>query len=188
MKRKLFAALLGLLLPFGALAANPVVEMKTSMGTIVLELYPDKAPKTVDNFLRYVRSGHYKGTIIHRVIDGFMIQGGGYDARFNERPTDPPIPNEANNGLRNDAYTVAMARTLDPDSATAQFFINVKDNGFLNYTAPTLDGWGYTVFGRVVRGREVVMKIAKLRTGPGGPFPSDVPRQTVLIQDAKQTQ
>jgi cyclophilin family peptidyl-prolyl cis-trans isomerase len=188
MKLKLFAALAGLLLSFGALAANPVVEMKTSMGTIVLELYPDKAPKTVANFLDYVNNGHYKGTIFHRVIDGFMIQGGGFDTRFNEKPTGAPIPNEANNGLRNDTYTIAMARTMDPNSATAQFFINVKDNGFLNYTAPTLNGWGYAVFGRVVRGQEVVMKIAKVRTGPGGPFPTDVPRDAVVIQDVKQTQ
>jgi len=188
MKLKLFAAALGLCLSFGALAANPVVEMKTSQGTITLELYPDKAPKTVANFLKYVKSGHYKGTIFHRVIDGFMIQGGGFDARFNEKATGAPVQNEANNGLRNDTYTLAMARTMDPHSATAQFFINVHDNDFLNYTSPTVQGWGYTVFGKVVRGQDVVVKIAKLRTGSGGPFPTDVPRESVVIEDAQQTQ
>jgi len=188
MKSKLFALIAGLLCSCGALAANPVVEMKTSMGTLTLELYPDKAPKTVENFLKYVKAGHYKGTIFHRVIDGFMIQGGGFDARFDEKETGQPVQNEAANGLRNDTYTLAMARTMDPHSATAQFFINVKDNDFLNYSSPTLRGWGYAVFGRVVRGQETVMKIAKLRTGPGGPFPTDVPRQTVVIEDVKQIQ
>ena len=188
MKSKLFALCIGLLCSFGALAANPVVEMKTSQGTITLELYPEKAPKTVENFLKHVKSGHYKGTVFHRVIDGFMIQGGGYDAQLRERERGTPIQNEANNGLRNDTYTIAMARTMDPHSATAQFFINVKDNDFLNHTSPSLYGWGYAVFGRVVKGQETVMKIAKQPTGPGGPFPSDVPRQTVTIEEVKQIQ
>ena len=188
MKLKLLAVLAGLLLSAGVFAANPVVEMKTSQGTITLELYPDKAPKTVENFLKYVKDGHYKGTIFHRVIDGFMIQGGGFDANFREKNTRAPIQNEANNGLRNDTYTIAMARTMDPHSATAQFFINVKDNDFLNYSSPSLQGWGYAVFGKVVRGQDVVMKIAKQPTGPGGPFPTDVPRQTVTIMDVKQVQ
>ena len=188
MKLRLFAALAGLLLSFNALAANPVVEMKTNQGTLTLELYPAKAPKTVENFLKYVKSGHYNGTVFHRVIDGFMIQGGGFDTRFKEKATGLPIQNEANNGLRNDNYTLAMARTGDPHSATAQFFINVKDNDFLNYTSPTLNGWGYAVFGRVVRGQDVVAKIAKVRTGPGGPFPTDVPREAVVIQEVTQIQ
>ncbi len=192
MKLSLFAAFAGVLLSFGALAdsstAKPVVEMKTNMGTIALELYPAKAPKTVENFLKYVKNGHYNGTVFHRVIDGFMIQGGGFDARFKEKETGLPIQNEANNGLRNDTYTLAMARTMDPHSATAQFFINVKDNNFLNHTSPTLNGWGYAVFGRVVRGQDVVKTIATARTGPGGPFPTDVPRQAVVIQDMTQIQ
>ncbi|MEJ5210218.1 MAG: peptidylprolyl isomerase [Burkholderiales bacterium] len=165
-----------------------MVEMKTSMGTVTIELYPDKAPKTVENFLRYVKRGHYNGTIFHRVIDGFMIQGGGFDTHFREKPTDAPIPNEANNGLRNERYTVAMARTMDPHSATAQFFINVRDNDFLNHSAPTLRGWGYAVFGRVVRGEEVVDRIAQLPTGPGGPFSGDVPRQMVVVEDMRLVQ
>ncbi|MEO1767266.1 peptidylprolyl isomerase [Thiobacter aerophilum] len=165
-----------------------MVEMKTTLGTIALELYPDKAPKTVENFLRYVKRGHYDGTIFHRVIDGFMIQGGGFDARFREKPTEAPISNEADNGLRNERYTIAMARTMEPHSATAQFFINVRDNDFLNHTAPTLRGWGYAVFGRVVRGEEVVDRITKRPTGPGGPFASDVPRQPVVIENMRQVQ
>jgi cyclophilin family peptidyl-prolyl cis-trans isomerase len=192
MKSKLIAALAGLLLTLGSfgatLAANPVVEMKTSLGNITLELYPAKAPKTVENFLRYVKSGQYKGTIFHRVIDGFMIQGGGFDRSFREKETAGPIPNEANNGLKNDTYTIAMARTGDPHSATAQFFINVKDNDFLNHTATTVNGWGYAVFGKVTRGEDVVMNIAKVRTGPGGPFPKDVPREPVVIEDIKLVQ
>lgn len=188
MKHALIALVMGLFFPLCAWAGNPMVELKTNLGTITLELYPDKAPRTVENFLHYVRSGHYAGTIFHRVIDGFMIQGGGFDTRLREKPTGAPIPNEANNGLRNERYTIAMARTMDPHSATAQFFINVKDNAFLNHTAPTLRGWGYAVFGRVVRGEEVVDRIAKVPTGPAGMFASDVPRQPVVIEDAIQTQ
>jgi len=168
-----------------ALAADPQVELKTSMGSIVLELYPDKAPKTVENFLQYVKDGQYKGTIFHRVISGFMIQGGGFTPDYAQKKTRAPVQNEANNGLKNDVGTVAMARTPDPHSATAQFFINHKNNEFLNYSAPTPQGWGYCVFGKVVKGMDVVNKIAALETGPGGPFPTDVPRKPVVIEDAR---
>ncbi|MBS4096958.1 MAG: peptidyl-prolyl cis-trans isomerase [Sulfuricella sp.] len=182
---KLFALLLGLTLSFGACAANPTVEMKTNLGTITIELNQEKAPKTVENFLKYVKSGHYKGTIFHRVIDNFMIQGGGYDANLNEKDHSPSIQNEADNGLKNDIYTIAMARTMDPHSAAAQFFINVKDNAFLNHSAPNPRGWGYAVFGKVTKGQDVVMKIAKVKTGPRGPMPSDVPQENVVIEDVK---
>ena len=168
-----------------ALAANPEVELKTNMGAITLELYPDKAPKTVENFLQYVKDGHFRGTIFHRVINGFMVQGGGFTADFAQKKTRAPVQNEANNGLKNDVGTIAMARTSDPQSATAQFFINHKNNDFLNYTAPTPQGWGYTVFGKVTKGMDVVNRIAALETGPTGPFPSDVPRKAVVIEDAK---
>jgi len=167
----------------GALAADPQVDLKTSAGTIRLELYPAKAPKTVANFLQYVKDGHYDGTIFHRVIDGFMIQGGGFDGSFKQKATRDPIQNEARNGLKNDLGTIAMARTNAPHSASAQFFINVKDNDFLN-AAAAQDGWGYAVFGKVISGMDVVTKIAKLPTGPGGPFRSDVPRTAVVIQSA----
>ena len=167
----------------GALAAEPMVDLKTSAGTIRLELYPAKAPKTVANFLQYVKDGHYDGTIFHRVIDGFMIQGGGFDGGYKQKATHDPIQNEAKNGLKNDLGTIAMARTSAPHSASAQFFINVKNNDFLN-AAAAQDGWGYAVFGKVVSGMDVVTKIAKTPTGPGGPFRSDVPREAVLIQSA----
>jgi len=185
MKQMLFAAVIGLCISFTAFAANPMVEVKTNLGSMTLELYADKAPKTVANFLSYVKSGFYQGTIFHRVIDNFMIQGGGFDVNLREKETAAPIQNEANNGLKNEIYTLAMARTSDPHSATAQFFINVKDNDFLNYSAPNMRGWGYAVFGKVVKGQEVVMKIARTRTGAKGPFPSDVPQQTVVIEDIK---
>jgi cyclophilin family peptidyl-prolyl cis-trans isomerase len=165
----------------GALAADPQVDLKTSLGTIRVELYPAKAPKTVANFLQYVKDGHYNGTIFHRVIDGFMIQGGGFDKSMKQKSTRAPIENEAKNGLKNDVGTLAMARTSAPHSASSQFFINLKDNGFLNY--PGQDGWGYAVFGKVVSGMDVVMKIAKLPTGNAGPF-GDVPRDTVVIESA----
>jgi len=181
---KLSAALLGLCLSFNAFAANPKVEMKTSLGSMTLELYPDQAPKTVDNFLKYVNSGFYKGTIFHRVIDNFMIQGGGFDANLREKETRAPIPNEANNGLKNELYTIAMARTGDPHSATAQFFINAKDNDFLNHSAPNARGWGYAVFGKVIKGQDVAQKISKVRTGSKG-FLTDVPQETVVIEDVK---
>ena len=167
----------------GALAAEPQVDLKTSAGTMRLELYPAKAPKTVANFLQYVKDGHYDGTIFHRVIPGFMIQGGGFDGSFKQKATRDPIQNEAKNGLQNDLGTIAMARTSAPHSASAQFFINVKDNDFLN-AAAAQDGWGYAVFGKVVSGMDVVTKIAATPTGAGGPFRSDVPRAAVVIQSA----
>ncbi len=170
----------------GALAADPQVDMRTSAGTIRLELYPARAPKTVENFLQYVRDGHYNGTVFHRVIDGFMIQGGGFDGKYSQKSTRAPIANEAQGaakaGLKNEVGTIAMARTADPNSATAQFFINVGDNSFLNWGDPRSDGNGYAVFGKVVSGMDVVTKIAKTPTGPGGPFQRDVPRQPVLIE------
>jgi len=163
-------------------AAYPRVEITTSLGAIVVELDRTKAPVTVDNFLRYVRDGYYNGTIFHRVIKDFMIQGGGFTRDFQRKPTRAPIKNEANNGLSNRRGTVAMARTGDPHSATAQFFINVTDNQYLDFRAPTPRGWGYTVFGKVIRGMDVVERIEKLKTGPGGPFAQDVPRRTVVIE------
>ena len=183
MLRPLVLCLATLTFPLSAAAADPRVELKTSAGAIVLELYPDKAPKTVANFLQYVRDGHYRGTQFHRVIDGFMIQGGGFDQDFKEKPTRAPIQNEAANGLKNDYGTIAMARRPDPHSASAQFFINVKNNDFLNYREPTARGWGYAVFGKVVSGMEVVDKIAKVPTGNVGPF-QNVPRQPVIIESA----
>jgi cyclophilin family peptidyl-prolyl cis-trans isomerase len=172
--------------PAGALGADPQVDLRTNLGTIRLELYPAAAPKTVENFLQYVKDGHYNGTVFHRVIDGFMIQGGGFDKDFHQKKTRAPIPNEAQSGvkagLQNDTGTIAMARTADPNSASAQFFINVNDNGFLNWGNPRSDGNGYAVFGKVVSGLDVVNKIAKLPTGAGGPMPRDVPKQPVIIE------
>jgi cyclophilin family peptidyl-prolyl cis-trans isomerase len=165
----------------GALAADPQVDLKTSLGTIRLELYPAKAPKTVANFLQYVKDGQYNGLIFHRVIPNFMIQGGGMDKDMREKKTRAPIENEAKNGLKNDLGTVAMARTSAPHSASAQFFINTKNNDFLNY--PGQDGWGYAVFGKVVAGMDVVMKIQQVPTGNVGPF-GDVPKQPVIIESA----
>ncbi|SAK79249.1 cyclophilin type peptidyl-prolyl cis-trans isomerase [Caballeronia pedi] len=160
-----------------------MVELHTNHGVIKLELDAEKAPKTVENFLSYVKKGHYDNTVFHRVIDGFMIQGGGFEPGMNQKPTDAPINNEANNGLTNDNGTIAMARTNDPHSATAQFFINVKDNDFLNHSSPTPQGWGYTVFGRVVEGLDVVEKIKKVKTGSKG-FHQDVPVDDVVIEKA----
>jgi len=165
----------------GAIGADPQVDMRTSMGTIRLELYPAKAPKSVENFLQYVRDGHYNGTIFHRVIPGFMIQGGGMTPNMGQKPTRGPIPIESKNGLKNEVGTVAMARTSDPNSATAQFFINVNANGFLDY--PGQDGHGYTVFGKVVSGMDVVNKIAGVPTGSQG-MHQNVPRQAVVIESA----
>ena len=160
-------------------AAAPVrVAFETSEGRIVVEVLPDKAPKTVANFVQYVKDGFYDGTIFHRVIKGFMIQGGGFTAAMDQKPTRPPVPIESNNGLKNVRGSLAMARTMDPNSATAQFFINVVDNAFLDY--PGQDGAGYTVFGRVVEGMDVVDKIRAVPTGGG-----DVPRTTVLIKSAR---
>jgi peptidyl-prolyl cis-trans isomerase B (cyclophilin B) len=164
--------------------SHPKVELHIlDMGVITLELDADKAPKSVDNFLAYVNKGHYDKTIFHRVIDGFMIQGGGFEPGMSQKPTDEPIQNEANNGLKNTTYTVAMARTSDPHSATAQFFINVADNDFLNHTAPSMQGWGYAVFGKVVDGTDVVDKIRQVKTGKRG-FHSDVPKEDVVIEKA----
>jgi peptidyl-prolyl cis-trans isomerase B (cyclophilin B) len=164
--------------------SNPQVELHIlDYGVITLELDADKAPKSVANFLSYVSKGHYDKTIFHRVIPGFMIQGGGFEPGMTQKPTDAPIDNEANNGLKNNNYTVAMARTQAPHSATAQFFINVADNGFLNHTAPSLQGWGYAVFGKVVKGTEVVDKIKAVKTGRKG-FHDDVPNDDVVIEKA----
>jgi peptidyl-prolyl cis-trans isomerase A (cyclophilin A)/peptidyl-prolyl cis-trans isomerase B (cyclophilin B) len=167
----------------GALAADPQVDLKTNLGTIRLELYPAKAPKSVENFLQYVKDGHFNGTIFHRVIDGFMIQGGGFDKSYKQKPTRTPIENEGKNGLKNDLGTIAMARTSAPHSASSQFFINGKNNDFLN-AASAQDGWGYAVFGKVVSGMDVVTKISKTPTGSGGPFPTDAPREMVVIESA----
>jgi peptidyl-prolyl cis-trans isomerase A (cyclophilin A)/peptidyl-prolyl cis-trans isomerase B (cyclophilin B) len=166
-------------------AASPQVEIKTNRGSIVVELYPDKAPATVENFLGYVKSGFYAGTIFHRVIPGFMIQGGGHTQTYERKKTGEPVKNEANNGLKNTTGMVAMARTRDPDSATSQFFINVADNAFLDYRAPTTRGYGYTVFGKVIKGMDVVNRIATSPTGTGGPFPKDVPINMVIIEQAE---
>jgi cyclophilin family peptidyl-prolyl cis-trans isomerase len=163
----------------GALAADPQVDVRTSAGTIRLELYPAKAPKTVENFLQYVRDGHYNGTIFHRVIPGFMIQGGGMTPDMAQKKTRAPIPIESKNGLKNEVGSLAMARTSDPNSATAQFFINVKNNSFLDY--PGSDGHGYTVFGKVVSGMDVVNKITAMPTGSQGMY-QDVPRTPVVIE------
>jgi peptidyl-prolyl cis-trans isomerase B (cyclophilin B) len=161
-----------------------MVRLHTSMGVIGIELDEASAPETVRNFLEYVRSGHYANTIFHRVIDDFMIQGGGFEPGMKQKPTRAPIRNEAQNGLRNDRYTIAMARTGDPHSATAQFFINVKDNAFLNHTSPTPQGWGYCVFGRVVEGQDVVDRVKAVKTGRAGMY-QDVPVEDVVIERAE---
>jgi peptidyl-prolyl cis-trans isomerase B (cyclophilin B) len=161
-----------------------MVKLHTSLGTITLELDAEQAPETVKNFLAYVEGGHYANTIFHRVIDGFMIQGGGFEAGMKQKTTRAAIKNEAANGLKNARYTVAMARTSDPHSATAQFFINVNDNGFLDHTAPTPQGWGYCVFGRVVEGREIVDRIKGVKTGRRG-MHQDVPLEDVVIERAE---
>jgi peptidyl-prolyl cis-trans isomerase B (cyclophilin B) len=164
--------------------SNPQVELHvTNYGVITLELDLDKAPLSVANFLSYVNKGHYNNTIFHRVIPGFMVQGGGMEPGMNQKSCDAPIQNEANNGLKNANYTVAMARTGDPHSATAQFFINVSDNGFLNHTAPSAQGWGYAVFGKVLSGADVVDKIKAVKTGRKG-FHDDVPKDDVIIEKA----
>ncbi|MFA3516962.1 peptidyl-prolyl cis-trans isomerase [Acinetobacter baumannii] len=162
----------------------PQVELNTNKGRIVLELNTEKAPKTAANFLEYVRDGFYDGVIFHRVIDGFMIQGGGFDENFKEKATRDAIENEADNGLSNDVGTIAMARTQAPHSASAQFFINVKNNSFLNHTSKTAQGWGYAVFGKVVEGMDVVEAIQGVRTGNRG-YHADVPLENVVIESAK---
>jgi peptidyl-prolyl cis-trans isomerase B (cyclophilin B) len=168
-----------------AWAANPQVVLQTSMGKITLELYPENAPKTVENFLQYVRQGHYNGTTFHRVIDGFMIQGGGFTPEWKEKQTRPPIRNEAGNGLRNSMGMVAMARTADPHSATSQFFINLASNTSLDFRSQTAEGYGYCVFARVADGMDVVRRIAKVPTKTGPPPHENVPVKPVIIQRAE---
>ena len=165
----------------------PRVVLETNHGNIILELYPDKAPQSVGNFLAYVDEGYYSGTIFHRVIDGFMIQGGGFTDDMTQKSTKNGVPNEADNGLENSRGTVAMARTTDPHSATSQFFINLADNAPLDHTDKTPRGWGYTVFGKVVEGMDVVDAIAKAPTGTVGPF-RDVPSETVVIVSAQRSE
>jgi cyclophilin family peptidyl-prolyl cis-trans isomerase len=171
------AAIVGPALAEGA----PQVKFQTSLGDFVVELNPEKAPKTVENFLQYVKAKHYDGTIFHRVIPNFMVQGGGYTVNYDQKIMRPPVVLEANNGLRNDLGTIAMARTNEPNSATSQFFVNVKDNAALNARGPAD---GYTVFGRVVSGMDTILKIKDVPTGPGGPFQTDAPRTPVLINSA----
>jgi peptidyl-prolyl cis-trans isomerase B (cyclophilin B) len=190
-RRAAVISLIAAALPFAAAAqtCNPKgnavkVKLTTSMGPIVLELNREKAPVSVDNFVKYVESGHYNGTIFHRVIDGFMVQGGGFTKDMQQKPTNAAIKNEANNGLKNENYTVAMARTGVRDSATAQFFINVKDNEFLNYSGESPQGWGYAVFGKVVEGKDVVDKIKKVATGNKG-MHQNVPNDPVVIEKAE---
>jgi len=173
----------GLLSGTAALAANPLVEMKTNMGSVTFELYPDKAPRTVENFMKYVKSGFYQGTVFHRVVDRFVVQGGGVTADMQAKPTLDPIPNEATNGLTNEAGTIAMARAYDPNSATSQFFVNLDRNLFLNHHKPEPDYYGYCVFGKVVKGMDVLKRIGSVPTGAAGPFPTDVPLQPVVIED-----
>ena len=161
-----------------------MIKLHTNFGVIALDLDAEKAPETVKNFIAYAEAGHYDNTVFHRVIDGFMIQGGGFEPGMKQKPCKAPIKNEADNGLKNDAYTVAMARTGDPHSATAQFFINVADNDFLNFKLPSGNGWGYCVFGKVVEGTDVVDKIKGVKTGNSG-FHQDVPKDDVIIERAE---
>ena len=161
-----------------------MIKLHTNFGVIALELDAEKAPETAKNFIDYVEAGHYDNTIFHRVIDGFMIQGGGFEPGMKQKPCKAPIKNEADNGLKNDAYTVAMARTGDPHSATAQFFINVADNEFLNFKMPNGNGWGYCVFGKVVEGTEIVDRIKAVKTSNAG-FHQDVPKEDVIIERAE---
>ncbi len=188
--KNLILALLPLIAVFAiagnlAAAGKPKVHFKTNVGDFTIELEPDRAPKSVANFLQYVRDGHYDGLIFHRVIKAFMIQGGGFDAKYNKKSTRAPIENEADKGIPNERGTIAMARTGDPHSATNQFFINVKFNGFLNHRSKSQQGWGYTAFGRVVDGMNIVGRISRMETGSGGPFGSDVPSKQVVIETAK---
>jgi len=184
--RRLLASAAILLILLGtapaAFADNPKLRIETTRGPITVELYPDQAPITVENFLAYVDAGFYDGTVFHRVIERFMIQGGGFDKAMRKKTTRAPIRNEADNGLKNNRGTFAMARTMEPHSATAQFFINHKDNGFLNHKSKDRRGWGYAVFGKVTDGMAVVDEIAATPTGAGGPFSKDVPQETVVIE------
>lgn len=168
-----------------AKAANPQVVIETTLGSFTLELFAAEAPKTVENFLAYVKDGHYEGTLFHRVIPGFMAQGGGYTADFRQKPTRPGVQNEANNRIANARGTVAMARTSDPNSATSQFFVNVADNKPLDHTDQSVRGWGYCVFGKVVSGMEVVDAIVKTPTGAKGPFRTDAPVTDVVIKSVR---
>ena len=163
-----------------------MVRLHTNHGVIAIDLDAANAPETSKNFLDYVEAGFYSNTVFHRVIDGFMVQGGGFEPGMRQKPTRDPIKNEADNGLKNDRYTIAMARTSDPHSASSQFFINVSDNGFLNHTAPSADGWGYCVFGKVVEGQDIVDKIKDVKTGKRGGH-ADVPVEDVLIERAEVT-
>ncbi len=166
-----------------SMSTNPRVKMSTNQGDFIISLNAEKAPKTVANFLAYVKDGFFDGTIFHRVIDGFMIQGGGFEPGLKQKPTKGNVENEANNGLKNDKYTLAMARTSDPHSATAQFFINVANNDFLNHTAPTAQGWGYAVFGEVVEGKDVIDKMKGVPTSNSG-FHQNVPTNDLVITKA----
>jgi cyclophilin family peptidyl-prolyl cis-trans isomerase len=179
---KALIASLALTLSFTALAANPKIIIKTNKGNIEAELFQDKAPKSVENFISYIKKGHYKDTIFHRVIDNFMIQGGGFDKNMTEKPTGKGIPNEAANGLKNETGTLAMARTSEVNSATAQFFINVNDNAFLDHRDNTDQGFGYAVFGKVTSGMPIVNQIKKVKTENRGPY-QDVPAEPVVILD-----
>ena len=183
MLKKLLLAL-SFFLCANAWSAGPQVELRTTLGTIVVELDPQKAPQTVENFLQYVKDGHYNGTIFHRVIPGFMVQGGGFTPDMREKPTRGPIKNEADNGLRNATGTIAMARTAAPHSASAQFFINVENNTPLDFRSPTQQGYGYAVFGKVVKGMDVVSRIVQVPTGARPPH-SDVPLKPVVIERAQ---
>jgi cyclophilin family peptidyl-prolyl cis-trans isomerase len=181
---RLLVTLIAVLWSVASFAANPQVELKTNMGAIVLELYPERVPATVKSFIQYVKDGHYDGTVFHRIIPKFMIQGGGFTLDFKQKPTRQPIRNEAANGIKNTVGTVAMARTSDPHSATAQFFINIADNDFLDFRYPTREGYGYCAFGRVIKGMDVVQRMASVTTGPGPGPHRDVPRQPVVIERA----
>ncbi len=183
--KKLLLSIAALALSFQiqlAQAANPKVKVETSKGTMVFELYPEKAPKTVANFLDYVNAGSYDGTIFHRVIKNFMNQGGGFTADYKKVDTRDPVQNEADNGLKNLKYTIAMARTSAPHSASNQFFINTADNAFLDHSGKSMSGWGYTVFGKVVEGENIAGAISRVPTGSGGPFSTDVPVTPIIIQ------
>jgi len=171
-----------LIISFNTFATNPQIKIITNQGNIELELYSDKAPKTVKNFLNYINSGHYSNTVFHRVIKGFMIQGGGFDTRLQKKPTEQPITNEADNGLKNERGSIAMARTNIPHSATAQFFINTANNKSLNHRGKNIDDWGYAVFGKVTEGMNVVDRIENSRTGAKAPFRRDVPVENIVIQ------
>jgi cyclophilin family peptidyl-prolyl cis-trans isomerase len=181
---RLYLFLVACFFSIAAFAANPQIELKTSQGTLTIELYQDKAPKTVENFLQYAKDGFFNGTVFHRVIPGFMIQGGGFTPDMKQKEARAPIQNEATNGLKNETGTLAMARTGDPHSASAQFFINVNDNRFLDHQGPTSKGWGYAVFGKVTEGMDIVKKIEKLPTATIGPF-QNVPTTPVLIESVK---